>query len=85
MNDPNLPADTGRYFRDLTERVVWTFVQAFLGTLVAANFFDVAHIRDTSVLQAAGVSAIAAVLAVIKGAVAKFVNRPDSASTAPGV
>lgn len=73
------------YLRDLVERVVSTFSQAFLGVLVAGNFFDVAHIRDTSALQAAGLAGIAAVLSLIKGLIAKKINRPDTASVAPGV
>jgi len=73
------------YIRDLVERVASTFVITFLGTLVTGGWFDIAHIRDTSALQAAGLAAIAAVLSLIKGLVAKFVANRDSASLAPGV
>lgn len=74
-----------KYARDLVERVVATFAQAFLGALVAGNWFDVAHIRDLSIVQTAGVAGLVAVLALIKGVVAKLISRDDSASLAPGV
>ncbi len=76
---------TAKYVRDLAERVVSTFVQAFLGALVAGNWFDISHIRDLSIVQTAGVAGLVAVLAVIKGVVARFVGSPDSASAVPGV
>ena len=73
------------YLRDLAERVVATFFMAFLGTLVSGGWFDVAHIRDVSALQAAGLAGIAAVLSLAKGLAAKFVSNRNSASVAPGV
>jgi hypothetical protein len=73
------------YIRDLVERVIFTFLQAFGAALVAGNWFDVAHLRDLSIVQAAGLAGIAAVLAVIKGLVAKAVSNRESASLAPGV
>ena len=75
----------GTYARDLAERVFFTFVQAFGAALVAGGWFDIAQIRDLSIVQKAAVAGIAAVLAVIKGLIAKAVSRPDSASLAPGV
>lgn len=75
----------GRYARDLVERLIKTFVQAFLGTLVAANWFSLDQIRNVSTLQAAGLAGAAAVLSVVTSLISKFVNRPDSASLAPGV
>lgn len=73
------------YLRDLAERVLFTFLQAFGAALVAGGWFDVAHLRDLSIVQTAGLAGIAAVLAVIKGLVAKAVSNRDSASLAPGV
>lgn len=73
------------YVRDLIERVASTFVVTFLGTLVTGGWFDLAHVRDVSALQAAGLAGIAAVLSFVKGLVAKFVANQDSASLAPGV
>lgn len=87
MADPTpIPGQTrGRYVLDLLERIASTFVVAFLGTLVTGGWFDVANIRDVSALQAAGLSAIAAVLSLVKGLVARFVDNRNSASLAPGV
>jgi hypothetical protein len=73
------------YLRDLIERIVATFVQAFLAALVAGDWFNVSHLRDLSIVQAAGLSAVAAVLALVKGLVAKGISNKNSASTAPGV
>jgi Putative lactococcus lactis phage r1t holin len=78
-------AQAGRYIKDLLERLAKTFVQAFLGTLIAANWFSVDQIRDVSTLQAAGLAGIAAVLSVVTSILSKYVNREDSASLAPGV
>lgn len=75
----------GRYALDLIERVVSTFAVAFLGTLVAGGWFDVAHIRDLSAVQAAIGAGIAAVLSMVKGLLAKWVSNRNSASLAPGV
>jgi hypothetical protein len=77
--------ETATYVRDLFERAAATFVQAFLAALVAANWFDLSHIRDLSVLQTAGVAGLAAVLSLVKGAIAKLIGNRDSASLAPGV
>ena len=50
--------------RDLAERTVWTFIQAFLGTLAVDQFvMD----GDLGALRAALAAALAAVAAVIKG------------------
>jgi hypothetical protein len=78
-------SQASKYIRDLVERVAATFAQAFLAALVAANWFDIAHIRDLSVLQTAGVAGIASVLALIKGLIAARLARKDTASLAPGV
>ena len=78
-------AGAGRYAIDLLERVAATFVQAFLGALVAGGWFDIDGIRDMSIVQTAGVAGIVAVLAVVKGVVAKFVSDRNSASLASGV
>lgn len=76
---------TSRYALDLAERIGSTFAVAFLGTLVTGGWFDVAHIRDVSALQAAGLAGIASVLSLVKGVAARWVSNRDSASLAPGV
>jgi hypothetical protein len=73
------------YATDLAERVAATAGETFLATLVASGWFDVQGITDTSLLQKAGIAAIAAGLAVLKGAVAKWVGDRRSASLAPSV
>lgn len=78
-------AGATRYIRDLIERVVMSFLTAFLGTLVAGGWFDVAHVRDLSAVQAAALAGIAAVLSLIKGIIAQWVSNRNSASLAPGV
>jgi hypothetical protein len=84
---PNLPTagQAGRYALDLAERVAMTFIQAFLASLIAGGWFDVDQIRNLSIPQKAAVAGLAAVLALIKGIMARFVGSPDSASTAPGI
>lgn len=73
------------YLIDLAERVGWTAVQTFLAVLVASGWFSVDGVVDTSILQRAGIAAIAAVLALLKGVVAKLIGDRNSASTAPEV
>lgn len=81
----NRSTAAARYLRDLAERIIATFLAAFLGTLVAGGWFDVAHIRDLSAVQAAALSGVAAVLSLVKGLVAQWVSNRNSASLAPGV
>lgn len=85
INPPSRVAGAVRYLRDLAERVIATFLAAFLGTLVAGGWFDVQHIRDLSAVQAAALAGVAAVLSLVKGLVAQWVSNRDSASLAPGV
>ena len=61
------------YWRDLTERVFWTAVQAGLG-LVTVEALGV---------PVAYAAVVATVLAVVKGLVARKLGDPDSASTLP--
>lgn len=72
------------YWKDLGERVGWTFIQAFLAALpVAIVGADV----DTAkgLLLAAVVAGGGAVLSLLKGLAARRVGLPDSASTAKNV
>ena len=87
MSFTNRPtaSQVGSYAKDLAERVIVTFLQAFGATLVAGGVFDVSGVRNVSAWQAAGVAGIAAVLSLIKGLVAKLVSKKDSASLAAGV
>ncbi|WP_329615667.1 hypothetical protein OG244_23435 [Streptomyces brevispora] len=67
------------YARDLAERVVSTFFQAFVGGLVLTQPFDV------SMWQAAAVGGVAAAAALVKGLVARWRDVTNSASLAKGV
>jgi hypothetical protein len=70
-----------RYLLDLLERVGWTAAQAFLATLIASGFFSVDNVTDLSILQKAGVAALAAVLSLAKGLAARAVGSPYTAAT----
>lgn len=85
INPPGRLSGAARYVRDLAERIAATFLAAFLGTLIAGGWFDVAHIRDLSAVQAAALAGVAAVLTLVKGLLAQWVSNRDSASLAPGV
>lgn len=67
------------YARDLAERVVATFLQAFVGGLVLTSPFDI------SMWQAAAVGGVGAALALVKGIVARWRDVTNSASLAKGV
>lgn len=64
------------YLRDLAERTLATYVQAFVGLLVAGW----SGALDLGTLRAAAVAAIPAALAVVKGGLARLVGDPQSAS-----
>lgn len=65
-----------RYLLDLADRTAWTYLQT-LGGLVTAAGFD---LIDLASWKAAAVAALPAVYTVIKGAVAKYVNDPETAT-----
>lgn len=65
-----------RFYADLAERTIWTFVQAFAAEWLVSSTFDR---RSLMVGLAAGA------IAVVKGLAATQVGSPFSASTAPGV
>jgi hypothetical protein len=63
------------FWRDLGERVFWTLAEAFLALIPWA----------TLDLPAWSIPVVAAVVASVKGFVAKQISRKGTASTAPGV
>lgn len=75
MTDPIVPGTTKtrRFWLDLAERVGWTAAQVILAG-VTVEAFD---------LPGWAVAPAAAVLAIVKGLVARHVGNPDSASTLP--
>lgn len=72
---------TKRFFRDLSERVIATYAQAFLGLLLASGF-GVDGVLDLSIVVKAGIAAIPAALSVLKGLIARSVGDKESASLA---
>ncbi|NUS74881.1 MAG: hypothetical protein HOV70_01605 [Streptomyces sp.] len=67
------------YGRDLLERVLSTFLQSFIAGVV------VTQPLDGSMWYAAGAGGIGAVLALVKGLVARWRDVVNSASLAKGV
>ncbi|MGW9299433.1 hypothetical protein ACWHA3_01220 [Streptomyces cyaneofuscatus] len=67
------------YARDLAERVISTFLQAFVGGLVLTQPFDL------GMWEAAAVGGVGAALALVKGLIARWRDVTHSASLAKGV
>ena len=67
------------YGRDLLERVLATFLQAFIGGIV------VTQPLDGSMWHAAAAGGVGAALALLKGLVARWRDVTNSASLAKGV
>ncbi|MER6531144.1 hypothetical protein [Streptomyces sp. NPDC001508] len=67
-----------KFFTDLAERTIATYLEAFLGLLLASS------IVDLSTAKAAAVAAIPAGLAVVKGALSSLVGSSSSAAALPG-
>jgi hypothetical protein len=65
------------YVKDLLERVVVTFLEAFVAALVLSVAVSGLNIEN---VEAAGLAAIAAVIALVKGLIAKPINNADTAS-----
>lgn len=65
---------------DITERTVLTYVEVFLGLLLASGTTNVITL---SALESAAIAAIPAGLAVIKGAVGSLLGRAGTASWLP--
>lgn len=71
---------TRRLLLDVAERATLTFVQAFLGVWLVADWAD---LTDVHLAQRAAVAGIAAALAVVKGFAAARVGDPGTASLLP--
>lgn len=67
--------------RDVVERVVWSAVQAFAGTLLASSLFTNFGADWTDALKVAGFAALASVL---KNIVAINIGSTDSPQAMPG-
>ncbi|MGW7350932.1 hypothetical protein [Streptomyces sp. NPDC054784] len=73
---------TGRYARDLAERVAATFVVAAAGVAAAAGPADM---FSASFWETVGTAGLVAAGSLVKGLVAKYVGRAGTASVAPRV
>lgn len=69
---------TKAFLIDLAERAFATYLQAFIGFLVAG-----ATEVNLSVIESAGLAAIPAALSVVKSMIASRVGDPDSAALIP--
>ena len=69
-----------RFLVDLIERTAATYVEVFLGLLIASGLGTPADRMD--LITKAAISAIPAALAVVKGGAAKLRGDPDGASLA---
>lgn len=81
MTMPTFPSAStaASYAKDLAERVVTTFLGAFLSVVTVSTPFDLA------MWKAASIAGIAAAYALVKGVVAKTRGDKQSASLAKGV
>lgn len=61
------------FTKDLAERVVVTFVQAFLGVIAVSGLNAISA-------KTAGIAGVAAVLSLVKGLIAKRIGDPGTAS-----
>ncbi|MFJ8603378.1 hypothetical protein ACIREM_32670 [Streptomyces shenzhenensis] len=66
-----------KFFTDLAERTIATYLEAFLGLLLASS------VVDLSTAKAAAIAAIPAGLAVVKGALSAFVGSSSTAAALP--
>ena len=69
------------WLTDAVERVAWTFVQASIATGGAEAIAAAALDGEVSVLRAAAIGGIAALLSAVKAVAARRVGDPHSAST----
>ncbi len=68
-----------RFVVDLSERTIRTFIQAFLGALLAAPVFNL----DIPTLKAAAMAGFASVAAVLMGVVTGPIGSKESPSVIP--
>lgn len=68
---------TLKFWKDVTERVIWTFAQAFLGAYTVTG--------GKKAAESAAIAGVAAVIALLKGIAAHKIGDPNSASTVPSI
>jgi hypothetical protein len=67
--------------RDIAERVIWTAIQTFAGSMLASGFFDSLGLSFTDSLKIAGLAAGASIL---KNVVAINIGSTSSPQAMPG-
>lgn len=67
------------WIKDTFERLVKTFLQAFLAQLTASGVGFVEIIQDTSTLERAGLAGLAAVYSLVFSVVSTWANRRSPA------
>ncbi len=70
---------TARLYADVAERAFWTFLQAFLGVLLAGDMLDL----SSGTLRAAAIAGFAALLSLVKSVAATHVGDPGTAAVLP--
>jgi hypothetical protein len=74
------PSSTRKLLADIAERALLTYIEAFLGVLLASGTTDIVNL---STLEAAAIAAIPAGLAVLKGAAGSILGHAGTASWLP--
>lgn len=69
----------GKFFLDLLERAVFTYVETLLGLLIVVG----TDTLDVSKAKAAAIAAIPAGLSVIKSGLSAMIGTPGTASALP--
>lgn len=76
---------TRRFIVDLAERTVSTYVEVFIGLLLASGLDLSGPVTRMAIVEKAAVAAVPSALAVLKAGVAKLRGNGDSASIAASV
>lgn len=88
MTVPSLPSTgavvsgTKKFLRDLTERVLWTFLATVAALVSAAGPLDMLSLGFWKSVLIAGLTAV---VTFLKGVAAKVIGNSDSASTDPKI
>ncbi len=64
-----------KWYRDMAERVAWTFVQGFAAVLIVEQEWDIDVLK---------IAATAGAIALLKAILATRIGDPESAATWPG-
>jgi hypothetical protein len=75
-------AGGGNYLLDLVERAGATYVESFLGLMVASGI-GTNYLTDVSVWNKALIACAPTLLSIVKGGLARFTGAPNSASLLP--